>query len=114
MNGTIHGKQLKAFNYTKVSKIFTSKFNNKKEGIITTRLRTGHTRLTHEHKIEKTALPTHCNNHPLTITHIMHECHTTEIQRHKYGINANVNLTSQNDIQRVLLYLKNLNYYSHI
>ena len=53
------------------------------------------------HKIKKTTPPTctHCNNHPLTITHILHECHTTETQRQKYGINANINLTSQNDIQ---------------
>ena len=55
---------------------------------------------------------THCNNHPLTITHILHECHTTETERQKYGINANINLTSQNDIQRVLLYLKRINYYT--
>ena len=124
MNGTIHGKQLIAPNYTKVSKTFTSKpkFNNRKEGIITTRLRTGHTRLTHEHKIRKTTSPTctYCNNHPLTITHILHECHTTETQRQKYGINANINLSSHNDIQRVLLHLKSIyshqtsNYYSHI
>ena len=113
MNGTIHGKQLKAPNYTKVSKIFhqqTPNFNNRKEGIIITHLPTTcHTKLTHEHKIKKTAPSTctHCNNHPLTITHILHECHTTETQRQKYGINANINLTSQNDIQRVLKYLKN-------
>ena len=118
MNGTIHGKQLKTPNYTKSIQDFhqqTPKFNNKKQGI-TTRLRTGHTKLTHEHKIKKTILPTctHCNNHPLTLTHILHECHTTETQRQKYGINANINLTSQNGIQRVLLYLKNINYYSHI
>ena len=71
---------------------------------------------THEHKIKNTASPTctHCNNHSLTITHILHECHITETQRQKYGINANINLTSQNDIQRVLLYLRNINYYSHI
>ena len=32
--------------------------------------------------IKKTTSPTctHCNNHPLTITHILHECHTTETQ----------------------------------
>ena len=97
-------------------------FNNRKEGIIITRLRTGHTKLTREHKIKKTTPPTctHCNNHPLTITHMLHECHTTETQRQKYGINANINLSSHNDIQRVLLHLKSIyshqtsNYYSHI
>ena len=69
----------------------TPNFNNRKRGIITTRLRTDHTKLTHEHKIKKTTPSTciHCNNHPLTITHILHECHTTETQRQRYGINAN-------------------------
>ena len=83
-------------------------FNNWKEGIIITRLKTGHTKLTHEHKIKKTTPPTctHCNNHPLILTHILHECHTTETQRQKYRINANINLTCQNDIQRVLKYRK--------
>ena len=92
----------------------TPNFNNRKEGIIITRLRTGHTKLTHEHKIKKTTplACTHCNNRPLTIIHILHECHTTEIQGQKYGINANINLTSRNNIQRVLKYLKNINYYA--
>ena len=78
-------------------------FNNRKEGIIVTRLRTGHTKLTHEHKIKKTTPPTctHCNDHPLTIIHILHESHTTETQKTEDGINANIKLTSQSDIQRV-------------
>ena len=33
-------------------------------------------------------------------------------QRQKHGINANVNLTFQTDIQRVLKYLENINYYA--
>ena len=84
----------------------TPNFSNRKEGIIITRLRTSRTKLTHE--IKKTTLPTctHCNNHPLTITHILHECHAIETQRQKYRINANINLTSQNDVQRVLKYLR--------
>ena len=75
-----------------------------------------HIKLIHEHKIKKTTPPicTHCNNHPLTVSHILHGCHTTETQRQKYGINANINLTSQNDVQRVLKHLKNINYYTHI
>ena len=63
----------------------TPKFNNRK-GIITTRLRTGHAKLTHERKIKKATPPTctHFNNHPLTIIHMLHECHTTETQsKHK-------------------------------
>ena len=49
----------------------TPKFKNRKEGIIITHLRT---KLTHEHETKKTTPPTctHCNNHPLTITHILH------------------------------------------
>ena len=89
----------------------TSNFNDREEGIIVTRLRTGHTKLTRE---PTPPTCTRCNNHPLTITHILHECHTVETQRQKYGINANINLTSQNDIQRVLKYLSNINYYTHM
>ena len=73
----------------------TPNFNNRKEGIIITRLRTGHTKLTHERKIKKTTPPA-----LIAITHILHECHTTETQRQKYGINANINLTCQDDIQK--------------
>ena len=113
MNGTVHGKQLKAPSYTKVAKTFTSKHQTltteKKETIIT-RLRTGRTKLTHEHKVKNITPPTctHYNNHLLTITYC------TNATPQKYGINANINLTSQNDIQRVLKNLKNTNYYTHI
>ena len=90
--------------------------SNRKEGINITRLRTGHTKLTHEHKIKRARSPicNHCNNHPLTANHILHECHTTEAQRDRYGVNSNTNLTSQNDVQRILKYLRNTNYYSYI
>ena len=40
----------------------TPNFNNKKEEIIITRLETGHTKLTHEHKIKKL-------HHPSAIIH---------------------------------------------
>ena len=58
MNGTIHGSQLKALNYTKASETFTNKhethISNWKEGISITRLRMlGHTKLTHGHKIKR-------------------------------------------------------------
>ena len=56
-------------------------------------------------------------HHPpalVAITHMLHECHTTETQRQKYGIDANINQTSENDVQRVSKYLKNINYYTHI
>ena len=78
----------------------TPKFNDRKEGIIITCLRTGYTKLTHEHKIKNSTPPTctHCNNpHTARMPHRSNP--KTEIV---CGINANINLTSQNDIQRVL------------
>ena len=57
MNGTIHGKQLKTPETTQsIQDIHqqTSNFNNRKEGIIVTRLRmTVDTKLTHKYKIKK-------------------------------------------------------------
>ena len=88
MNETILKSQLKACIYINVSDSSTNN-SNRKEGITFIHLRTGHTKLTHKHLIKKTAPPVYnyCNNHQLTVVHILHECHNTKAQKQRYGIN---------------------------
>ncbi|XP_055522600.1 uncharacterized protein LOC129716789 [Wyeomyia smithii] len=77
------------------------KFNDRKcasEQRTLTRLRTGHTRPTHVHLIEKAPPPTcqYCGVQ-LTVQHILIDCRGLEEKRKKYGINGTLTEILAND-----------------
>ena len=60
--------------------------DNRKEDIILTRLRIGHSRLTHKHYLPNEDPPPECSpcNTPLTIKHVLLECVDTADIRKQY------------------------------
>lgn len=64
---------------------------SRKEEVLLTRLRIGHTKLTHQHILEKKEAPK-CEkcNEPLSVKHIIADCIGYELERKKYDIAPNV------------------------
>ncbi|XP_043257650.1 uncharacterized protein LOC122400322 [Colletes gigas] len=89
---------------------------NRKEKSILSRLRSGHTKITHEHLIRKTDQPycSHCPTETLTVDHILYQCRRTEPQRQKYGIKPDTALIAQAHISDTLKFLKETNMYNQI
>ena len=86
----------------------TIDFLNRKDQTVITRLRIGHTRLTHEHLIERTSTLTCRCAEPQTVKHIL-SCSLDKQQQDKYKIDFD---TLKNDNKEKLIsvvnYLKEL------
>ena len=72
---------------------------SRKERIAMTRLRIGHSKITHEYLLSKTE-PPFCNQQ-ITTQHLLHECRKYRNQRSKYGLNQNTALTCQKQQRNV-------------
>ena len=92
----------------------TIDFLNRKDQTVITRLRIGHTRLTHGHLIERTSTPTCRCAEPLTVKHIL-SCSLDKQQQDKYKIDFD---SLKNDNKEKLIsvvnYLKELDVYEKI
>ncbi|XP_031341008.1 uncharacterized protein LOC116169121 [Photinus pyralis] len=83
---------------------------NRKQQVIISRLRLGHTKLTHKHIYEKTP-PPNCDvcDIPLSVEHILCECTKFNIERIQYGIPRDITNVFEIDILKLLGYLENTN-----
>jgi len=87
---------------------------DRKDQTVITRLRIGHTRLTHIHLIEKKDPPQCTCNENLTVKHIF-ECTNYINAINKYSINYDtLKLDSKDDTDKILNYLKEVQLYDHI
>lgn len=91
---------------------------SRKEDVILTRLRIGHTLLTHQYLLEKDSAPrcTRCNL-ALTVKHILAECPEFEEQRRRAGVPSNVReaLADDRDMAKnVLKFLKATDMYGKV
>jgi ribonuclease HI len=87
---------------------------NRKDQTVITRLRIGHTRLTHGHLLEKTNNPS-CNcSEPLTVQHIL-SCDLNKQIQDKHKINfETLKEDNKEKLLKVIEYLKELNLYDKI
>ncbi|XP_015432528.1 PREDICTED: uncharacterized protein LOC107188700 [Dufourea novaeangliae] len=85
---------------------------SRKEQVAITRIRTGHSRYTHDFLIRKDN-PPECNlcNTQITIQHIILECPKFSPERNRYSIKSDLktNLNEANNIGNVLLFFKDIN-----
>lgn len=92
----------------------------RKDQIIMSRLRIGHSCITHKHILEHTEPPTceHCNTQTITsIKHILMDCEQHREQRLKHKIPNTLTEALSNNIQtakKVIMYLKDTNMYNKI
>lgn len=87
---------------------------NRKDQTILTRLRIGHTNLTHIHLIEKNPPPICTCNEPLTVKHIF-ECTNNQLALTKFNLNYKSLETDDKTItDKILTFLKELNLYNKI
>jgi hypothetical protein len=108
-------KQNKLGNIKKtVDKWKTIDYLTRKEQTVLTRLRIGHTRLTHGHLIEQTNSPTCTCTEPVTVTHIFN-CRLNRQLTDKHKINYDTLKTDNKDaLMKVFEFLKELNIYDQI
>ena len=96
---------------TKFSSTVQLYSNNRKEDVILTRLKIGHTRITHKHYIlnEEQPVCIACDC-PLTVKHILIECADTALTRQNY-FNCNDLKTLFNSVagDTILAYLSEIN-----
>ena len=90
--------------------------DNRKEDVVLTRLRIGHTRLTHKHYLLNEEIPMciACDC-PLTIKHILVECADTVLTRQEY-FNCHDLKTLFNSVagDTILAYLSEINLFGSI
>jgi hypothetical protein len=87
---------------------------DRKEQTILTRLRIGHTRLTHIHLIEKNDPPKCSCNENLTVRHIF-ECTNYKNAIDKFSISYNLLKKDQKtETDKILKYLREIQLYEHI
>ena len=83
--------------------------NNRKNQVILTRLRIGHTRFTHEYHMKKQPQPLckDCNNQILTVKHFLLECpkHRTDRERYKLPDSMNKLLGESCPVERLFEFL---------
>ena len=88
----------------------------RRESVIITRLRIGHTLITHKHLFDKTNLELCICGEMLMVPHIMESCNRLAAQRKKYNIH-NLKSLANNDIinlSNILEFLKRINIYNQI
>lgn len=91
---------------------------NRREATVITRLRIGHTKLTHKYLLDKKAQE-QCNTckKPITVEHIITECCKYNQQRTNNKITNNLPEVLKNDksaVKNILNYLKNINLFNEI
>lgn len=87
---------------------------NRKDQTILTRLRIGHTNLTHIHLIEKTSPPICSCNEPLTVKHIF-ECTNNQTALNKFNINyKSLEIDDKKVTDNIIKFLKEINLYNKI
>jgi hypothetical protein len=91
------------------------KLMNRKDATIITRLRIGHTKLTHKHIFEKTEKPKCSCNEIVTVDHLF-ECKKNVKLREKLGIKGKEDLAKDDytHMTRVIKYVKELGLYFEI
>ena len=86
--------------------------NNRKNEVVLSRLRVGHTRLTHGHILVKGNAPVcdHCQQQ-VTVEHILVHCqkYTAVRRRHSLGNNIDAILGNDADIEKLIRFLKDIN-----
>lgn len=94
-----------------------STFENRKEETILTRLRLGHTKITHSNlKKQPTLLCSLCNL-PLTIHHLLATCPSLSLQRTKNFKSPSLTLMLSDNPQKIKFlfnFLKSINLFSQI
>lgn len=93
---------------------YTAAFTgHRKQDVILTRLRIGHTQLTHSYLLEKKPPPNcrWCNASTLTIKHIIEECSQLDNERQAVGLRANIRealADNKTRAKQVLTFLENI------
>lgn len=89
---------------------------NRKDSIIITRIRIGHTHITHSYLIEKTDQPIcPCDQTYLTINHIFNDCNKFYSERINNKVNFETLKSNEvNDLRNILKFLKDINFYDRI
>ena len=86
----------------------------RQDQVTITRLRLGHTRLTHSYLIEKTSSPQCDCSLPLTVKHIF-ECRNTQINRDRHRIKfCTLNTKDIDSLNNIIIFLKEVNLYDKI
>ena len=89
-------------------------FYNRKDQTVLTRLRIGHTNLTHIHLIERNPPPTCTCNQSLTVKHIF-ECTSNQTAIAKHNINyLSLSSEDKNITDKILEFVKEINLYDKI
>lgn len=97
-----------------VNKWTNTNFHNRKDQTVLTRLRIGHTNLTHVHLIEKTPPPICSCNEVLTVQHIF-ECTNNQSSIAKFNVNyQSLKIDDKNVTEKILDFLKEVNLYNRI
>lgn len=98
--------------------IWSSSYHDKRrEEVITTRLRIGHTRLTHGHLMEKKEPKVCLCGSVVTIKHVLTECLNYKNMRDKNGLKSDIKIDLSNDLkilQNVFEFLKEAELYDEI
>jgi ribonuclease HI len=97
-----------------VDKWKTIDLQNRKDQTVITRLRLGHTRMTHGHLIERTNPPTCSCAELLTVKHML-SCNLNKTLQDKHKVNFDtLGKDSKNELLKVVEYLKELDFYDKI
>ncbi len=81
-------------------------FLNRKESVIITRLRIGHSHLTHKYLLDKTPQPRCTCGSQLSIQHIFSDCIQTSGMRRRYNLSfSSLSSNDVNVIKRILSFL---------
>ena len=101
---------------TSIAKWDLIDFFPRHDSIVISRLRLGHTRLTHKYLIEKTDPPNCLCNEPLSIKHVLNNCTLYKDHRNSLKITNINNLNSHKveDIKNIILFLKKIELYQYI
>ncbi|XP_070506828.1 uncharacterized protein [Chironomus tepperi] len=87
---------------------------NRKDQTVLTRLRIGHTNLTHIHLIEKTSPPICSCNEPLTVKHIF-ECSNNQASLNKHNLSYHsLEADDKKVTDKILSFLNEINLYDKI
>ena len=89
---------------------------NRKDSIILTRLRIGHTRLTKSYHFNNIPPPTCSCGETLTVTHIFENCGNNNVNKRKYGITGLQNLTieTKSNLENVIKFITDIGFYQEI
>ena len=109
-----HSLQNKLRRLKRDTKPFKSmEFLKRRDSVVLSRLRVGHTRLTHGHLMERCATRICECGRDLTVKHLF-ECNRFKTARENSGITDLADLVTENRFENVVKFVKEINYYSEI